>query len=188
MKEYDYKQIADLAILSAKGNRDAFEKLYNLTYDKTYLYACHYLKDPDLAQDALQEIYIQVLKNIDKLGNPNLFIAWLNQISFHTCYDISQKLTQLQIIPENLIDLISLKGDETSPEYIYAVKNEYARLKDAIDLLPFHEKQVIVLRFYQNMKLEEIATTLSISRSSVKRYITSAKQHLKEIMNGKKTC
>lgn len=188
MKEYDYKQLADLAIRSANGDSDAFTKLYNLTYDKTYLYAYHYLKDPDLAQDALQEIYIQVLKNIGKLSNPNLFIAWLNQISFHTCYDMSQKITQRQIMPEDLTDLVNSKDSETSPEYIYAVKNEYARLNDAIDILPFHEKQVIILRYYRNMKLEEIAATLSISRSSVKRHIASAKQHLKEIMNGKEKC
>lgn len=185
MKEYDYKQIAQLVIRSAKGDSDAFAGLYALTYDKTYRYAYHYLKDSHLAQDALQEIYIQALKNIDRLSEPTLFIAWLNRISFHVCYDMSRKLNQFDTAPAELMDLAEVEDDKSTPENLYVAKSEYETLHDAIEQLPFHEKQVIVLRFYRNMKLEEIADTLAISKSSVKRHIISAKEHLKLIMTGK---
>lgn len=185
MKEYDYKQIAQLVIRSAKGDSDAFAGLYALTYDKTYRYAYHYLKDSHLAQDALQEIYILALKHIDRLSEPTLFIAWLNRISFHVCYDMSHKLNQFETAPSDLMDLAEIESNTDTPENLYVSKNEYEILHDAIEKLPFHEKQVIILRFYRDMKLEEIADTLAISRSSVKRHIASAKEHLKLLMTGK---
>ena len=46
------------------------------------------------------------------------------------------------------------------------------------------EKEVVVMRFYNNMKLEEIASALDISRSSVKRYIAAGQSKLKKLMEG----
>ena len=52
------------------GDSDAFAELYAATYQRLYHFAYHYLKDEYLAQDALQETYILVLKNIHSLKNP----------------------------------------------------------------------------------------------------------------------
>ena len=101
------------------------------------------------------------------------------------CYDMSHKLNQFETAPSDLMDLAEIESNTDTPENLYVSKNEYEILHDAIEKLPFHEKQVIVLRFYRDMKLEEIADTLAISRSSVKRHIASAKEHLKLIMTGK---
>lgn len=48
--------------------------------------------------------------------------------------------------------------------------------------LPFTESQVIFLKYYQNMKLEDIAKMLDISRSSVKRYLVSGRRRLKQLI------
>lgn len=105
MKEPDHTYIANLVIRSQKGNSDAFAEIYAMTYNKVYNYCCHYLRDTYLAQDAVQEIYISALKNIHKIKDPTLFIAWINQISFHICYDICKKIMKnmLMSIPKPLI-------------------------------------------------------------------------------------
>ena len=90
-KEPDHNYIASLVTLAQHQDSNAFAELYAMTYNKVYNYACHYLKDEYLAQDAVQEVYISVLKNLGKLEDPLLFIAWLNKISFHVCYDICAK-------------------------------------------------------------------------------------------------
>ncbi len=54
MKELDIKYIAKLVTLASRGDSNAFAELYTLTYQKTYNYARHYLRDDFLAQDALQ--------------------------------------------------------------------------------------------------------------------------------------
>lgn len=186
MKEYNHKLIAELVMRSAHfGDSNAFAQLYALTYDKTYHYAYQYFKDVHLAQDALQEIYIRALKNISRLDDPTLFVAWLNRISFHVCYDISQRNSKEQALSPELFDFVEKTRYSDAPETQYEKKSELLLLKHAVNSLPFLEKEVITMRFYQNMKLEEIADALSVSRSTVKRYLASAQKKLKNIMTGK---
>ena len=91
MKDMNIPYIAGLVIRAQHSDSDAFAELYALTYNKVYNYTRHYLRDDFLAQDAMQEVYILALKNIGKLNDPAVFIAWLNRICFHVCYDMTQK-------------------------------------------------------------------------------------------------
>ncbi len=185
MKEMNHLYIAGLVIQTQKGSSDAFAEIYALTYNKTYNYARHYLKDDFSAQDALQEIYISALKNIHTLNDPTLFIAWLNRISFNVCFDMLRKLQTLQdVSPPELLELVQCQNLSSNPEEFTQQKDEYRRLLTALERLPFHEKQVLTLRYFRNLKLEEIAKTLGISRSTVKRHIASGLEHLKKTLKG----
>ena len=88
MFEPDHNYLAGLVRKVQSKDSNAFAELYGLTYKKVYNYALCYLRDAYLAQDAVQEVYILVLKKIDQLNDAMLFTAWLNQIGFHVCYDI----------------------------------------------------------------------------------------------------
>lgn len=91
MSVLDYQYIAKLVTRAMTGDSDAFAELYAATYQRLYHFAYHYLKDEYLAQDALQETYILVLKNMHSLKNPELFISWLNQICFRICFNMQKK-------------------------------------------------------------------------------------------------
>ncbi len=185
MKNLNVQYLAGLVLRAGRDDSDAFAELYALTYNRVYNYARHYLRDDYLAQDAMQEVYISALKNLNKLKDPTLFLAWLNRISFHVCYDMSQKNNQGNTIydPE-FLDLVQDEHPDINPETQIQQKDEYKRLTEALDQLPFHEKQVLNMRYYNSMKLEEIADAMSISRSSVKRYIATGQEHLKKLMEG----
>lgn len=185
MKEPNHSYIAGLVTLAQQGSSDAFAELYAMTYNKTYNYARHYLKDDYLAQDALQEIYISALRNIQKINDPTLFIAWLNRISFNICYDISTKNKSVSFVDSP--EVWEFIGDDNlslNPEIQTQHTDELRRLHNAIKALPFHERQVITMRFFNDLKLEDIASALNISRSSVKRHIASAKKNLLLMMKG----
>lgn len=62
--------------------------------------------------------------------------------------------------------------------------DEITRLHRALDELPFQERAVLVMRYYNDMKLEEIASTMELSRSTIKRYIASGKEHLARKLKG----
>lgn len=87
----DYNYLADLVVSAQNGDSDAFAELYAATYQKQYNFAYSYLKDEFLAQDALQEIYITALRNLSKLRDPMLLIAWLNQINFRICFHLHKR-------------------------------------------------------------------------------------------------
>lgn len=91
MSALDYNYIADLVVSAQGGDSDAFAELYAATYQKQYHFAYSYLKDEYLAQDALQETYIIAFKELSKLHDPMLLVAWLNQINFRVCYQLYRK-------------------------------------------------------------------------------------------------
>ncbi len=189
MSDLNHKQIANLVTLFIqKGDSNAFAQIYALTYDKTYNYAFHYLHDSYLAQDALQEIYIQAMKHISTLKDPELFVAWLNRISFTVCYDMTQKLGQSPPASSELLEFVEIPDNHDTPEKAYEKKDEKNSLQVALERLPFLEKQIIILRFYRDMKLEDIAKTLSVSRSTIKRQLISAQNHLRNYILESEVC
>ena len=186
MKEYNIPYIAGLVIRAKSNDSNAFAELYAMTYNKVYNYTRHYLRDDFLAQDAMQEVYILALKNLKGLNDPSLFLAWLNRICFNVCYDMSRKQKQgdAQHTDPEILNTITDDYPGSDPEAHYQKKDESLRLRQALEQLPFREKEVLIMRYYSNMKLEEIANALDISRSSVKRYIASGQKTLYKLMKG----
>lgn len=158
--ELDYDYIAKLVRKTQEGDSDAFAELYTATYQSQYRFAYQYVKDPYLAQDILQEVYILVLKNLDTLKNPRLFVSWLHQITFRICFDTWQKRKR----QEQELDYISsgqtsdfsesFSDIMTNPEKHILKKDAKARLMQAIQSLPPQYSQAIIMRYYNNMSIE----------------------------------
>lgn len=190
MEALDYKYIAKLVSRAQIGDSDAFAELYAATYQRQYIYAYHYLKDEYLAQDALQETYILALKNLVKLKDPTLVISWLNQINFRVCYNLhkkQQRYNSEMIIDNNPVfdsdfDTGGGISYQSSPEEAVIKVDSKEYLMNQILNLPFTESQVILMKYYQNLKLNEIAQLMDISRSSVKRYLASGRERLAKIL------
>lgn len=183
MREPDYEQIGQLVILSQQNNSDAFATLYALTYNKVYNYARHYLKDSYMAQDAVQETFIRALKNINNLNEPKFFISWLNKIAFNVCFDMARKQVGEALPTDDDIMCSILDPEERSnPETNAQINSAYARLHKAIDSLPLKEQQAVTMKYFNKMKIEDIAKTLGASKSTVKRYIQAGEDELRRIM------
>lgn len=181
--EYSHAYLAEYVKRTQRGDSDAFAHLYSCTYNKVYNYARHYLRDEYLAQDAVQEIFISALKNINKLNDPTLFVAWLNQISFHVCFDLAKehKTDYGEVDSEMLEDICDAKPD-ANPEDTAVNNDESKRLKEAVQKLSPTEREIITLRYYNSMKIEDIVNATGISRSTVKRQLQSATDRLRKLL------
>lgn len=182
MADLDYQYLAALVIHAQNGDSNAFAELYAATYQKQYRFACRYLRDEYLAQDAIQEAYTLALKNISTLRDPQVFVSWLNQITLRICVNMQRyqqqysanhvQLDDMQIHPE--------AHPSESPETMTISIDEKEYLMRQVLSLPFTESQVIVLRYYKDMKIDDIARLMNISRSSVKRYLKSGQEKLSQ--------
>lgn len=185
MKELNHGKLGVLVLRTQKGDTEAFAELYSLTYDKVYNFAYHYLHDPDAAQDAVQDVFICALKNIHSLNDPTLFVAWINQIAFRTCFDICKKNDRSYgLVDDEILETFCDEHVSSNPEASAELSDEKARLQAAIEKLPPLQQDIIVLRYFNNMGLADIADALDISLSSVKRHIKSAIATLKNSMGG----
>ncbi|MBD5396484.1 MAG: RNA polymerase sigma factor [Lachnospiraceae bacterium] len=196
MAALDYNYMAELVVNAQSGNSDAFAELYAATYQKQYRFAYSYLKDEYLAQDALQETYIIALKELSKLKDPMLLVAWLNQINFRVCFQLHkrQKRYDAEMAGDysdeegdweqasGVARMNSRRAEINNPEEVVIQVDSREYIMNQILKLPFTEAQVILLRFYRNLKYDEIAELLEISKSSVKRYLNSGKEHLGNVL------
>lgn len=183
MAEIDYQYIGDLVEQARGGSSDAFAELYAATYKKQYLFACGYLKDEYLAQDALQETYILAFKNLSSLQDTRLFISWLNQINFRVCYDMNIKQKQFSFLSLDDEDMPEIADNRLPQPEEEAVRiDEQKYLIEQIMALPFSESQAIFLYYYKNQKIDDIAYIMETSRSSVKRHLKSGKARLKKAL------
>lgn len=182
MAELDYNYIAGLVQEAVKGDSDAFAELYASTYQKQYMFACSYLKDEYLAQDALQETYVIALKHLASLNDPRLFVSWLSQINFRICYNMS--IRQIKFNEE--IDRFNSDSPNTrttpsaESQIVHVDEKEY--ILQQVMALPFSESQAIFLHYYKNMRIDQIAYMMEISKSSVKRYLSSGKKRLAQLL------
>ncbi len=184
MAQLDYQYIGELVRQVQQGDSNAFAELYAATYQKQYFAAYKYLKDEFLAQDALQETYITALKNIHSLRDPKLFISWLNQINFRTCFKLNEKQKQynLEMAEYNSGDF-TLHADigENPESAVIQIDEERFIARQVLDL-PFSESQALLLRYYNNLTIEETAEIMGCSKSSVKRHTASGLERLKKIL------
>ena len=188
--ELDYDYLAKLVRETQKGDSDAFAELYTATYQSQYRFAYQYVKDPYLAQDILQDVYILVLRNISTLKNPRLFVSWLHQINFRICFDTSQKKRrheeELMNAAANDERLASATDTSMDPVTHILKKDTQEQVKDAILSLPAHFAQPIIMRYYNNMGLDDIADAMDCSRSTVKRRLQKAQKLLEHKLGTEK--
>lgn len=161
MAQLDYGYISRLAVQAQGGNADAFGELYASTYQNQYRFSASFLGDPALAREALQETYTTALKSLCTLSDPRVFVSWLSQINFRTCYRLSIR--------------------QASPEQQTAVIDFREYNLQQIMALPFSESQAIFLRHFRRMPVRSIAELMEIRPGSVLSYLSSGKKRLSRL-------
>ena len=183
MAELDYNYIGKLVEYACAGDSDAFAELYAATYQKQYMFSYSYLKDEFLAQDALQETYVTALKNLSTLKDPKLFISWLNQINFRVCYNMANKQNRLNSETASFADdEMNIPDSSASPESQVVEIDHNSYVLQQVMALPYSESQAIFLHYYRDMKIDDIAEMLEMSRSTVKRCLASGKERLSKML------
>lgn len=169
VKEEKMKRLVRSAI---RGNVDAYGQLIEVY--KTYLYrtAWLYVRNEDLALDVVQESILKGFRQIKTLKEARYFKTWLTRILINTAKDmLSRQMRVLQL--EQVLE--SAAETQNTLE-------EKMDLCDAIQKLPEQYQSVVILRYFNDMKLSEIAEILQMPEGSVSAYLFRAKQELKNIL------
>jgi RNA polymerase sigma-70 factor (ECF subfamily) len=125
------------------------------------------------ADDLLQDTWFDVYRKINTLQNPGAFTAWLYRIARDKAYrHLRRKPTALVPVDENLIDELPADEETFTPEEALAVRA-------ALDQIPLEQREVLVLRFIENMTYEQIAEVISRPIGTVRSRIHHAKRSLR---------
>ena len=145
MKKHDVHQLFIACITDHK------EDFYRLAYS--------YVKNQEDALDIVQESIKKALTSMDKIKDPNAIKSWFYKIVVRTALDLVRKQKKISLADDETINFLSNGKEDTYKDI---------DLYKALDELPIQYKTVITLRFFEDLKLEEIAETLDENVNTIK--------------------
>jgi RNA polymerase sigma-70 factor (ECF subfamily) len=162
---------AVLVVAARAGEKWACEALFRRHAPRANGLALRVLgRDPDV-DDVVQDAFVQALRRLDSLDDPQAFAAWLGQIVVRTASKLLRTrrlLTRLGLRRnEAPIDLDRFLARSAPPDAVIALRRIYA----VVDALPIDVRVPLILRRVEGYELEEIAATVGVSLATVKRKI-----------------
>lgn len=146
------------------GDTEAFDTLVRKYYRSIYQFCYRRLNgDADTAADITQDVFLKLLENIQAVRMLGKFQNYLLTIAVNTCNNYFKK-------EKPYVDLETLEiVDEADSSLEKVIRKESQNaVRRAITELPDYQKEVIILRFYYDLKIKEIATITNASVPTVK--------------------
>lgn len=182
--EVDKQKIAGLVAKIQSGDKSAFDELYKLTSERAYFVALEFTKNNQDAEDILQESYIKALSKINELDKPESFSSWLNQIVANKSKDfLKKKKTMLFNSDEEETDATELLPNEDtsfSPEESLDQTELQKTVMEVLDELSEEKRACVLMMYFEELSVGEIAETLEIPEGTVKTRLFSARKDLKD--------
>ena len=158
--KYDFQQKRQLLVDHILNHQADFYRL-----------AFSYVKNQDAAMDVVQEAIVKALDKVDTLREPAYLKTWFYRILLNEAMNHFRRTRDLIPFDEALNDRPAVTLDP----------GERLDLYDAIERLSFPEQTVVKLRFFEDMKLEEIARVTNTNLNTVKSRLYKSLRRLREL-------
>ncbi len=177
---------AHLARLALKGDQQAFAEIVGLYQDKLYHMAYRMLSSRQEAEDVVQDTFLRVYKNLDRYDDTMKFSTWIYRIATNLCIDRLRKRKPSYSLDAETTEHEGLDGysmipsDNRTPESETLLSEMQATVHKAIDNLPAKYKSVMVLRYLQDLSLQEIGDVLDMPVTTVKTRVHRGREFLRK--------
>lgn len=152
-----------------------------LQYQQPLLRTCFlYLRDRALAEDAVQDTFLKAYRSLASFRGECSEKTWLMKIAINTCCDLRRAHRLRRIDPCRIPDLL--------PQAAEPFTEAEGALVTQVMQLPRKLREVILLYYYQDMTVTEIAVSLGISQSSVSGRLKRAREKLRALLEGRDLC
>jgi len=173
----DNKKLEVIVTSAIKGDTEALHHLCESITQSILFRTRHILNDPMDAEDVSQNILIRVCENIHTLRQPKAFRVWLgkiitNEIRTHMTRNTSEHTLV------NIDDYVTSLVDETKelfPHYCVEAKEFRQDVMDVLSNLPTRQREAMLLFYYDQLSVVEIAKIMDIPHQSVSRYLSIAR-------------
>lgn len=159
----------ELALSYIEGNNRAFDELLSRNQTKLFSYILFVVRDEDRANDLFQETFVKVISKLHqgKYVDSGKFNAWVMRIAHNVIMDWYREHKARNLIePTGENDLSNIGGNDILDSNI---ENRFVNdqimndVKKMMNMLPPTQREVVFMRFYQNMSFKEIAETTGVS-------------------------
>ena len=177
---------AQLVQRCAAGDEDASAMLVAEHHRMVFGLASHLLGDRDEALDLTQEVFLRVFRTIHRFRGQSALRTWIYRITVNQVRNRQRWWRRRHQGDQVSLDAhlqrcgdLALRTDAAAPDRMFASHELAARLRAAIERLPFEQRTAIVLRELEGLSYEEIAFSLGLAIGTVKSRLTRARQALR---------
>lgn len=163
-----------------RGDTDAWEKLVKKYYDGIYCYCvrrCY--GNRILATDLTQDIFVKLIENIYHYRYSGKLYNYLFTIAVNTCHNYYKK-KQIDQIELNEQQLIS---NRETPINHLEIQVEQQLIQEALDKLPTHQREAIILKYYHGLKVKDIAKISGVGLSTAQSRIYQGLKKLEKLLD-----
>lgn len=159
----------ELAIAYMNGDNVAFDLLLQRTKNGLFSYILFIVHDPEQANDLFQETFMKAITYMQsgRYSTSGKFNAWLVRIAHNTIMDNYRRLrNQYTVDNGEDNDLSNLASDnvlDISRESEFVNQQVLADVQNIMNFLPINQREVVYMRYFQNLSFKEIAETTGVS-------------------------
>lgn len=144
------------------------DEIYDKYADMLYRIALTHLKSKTDAEDAVHDTFYRYITKHKHFNDEEHLKAWLIKVLVNICYDMLRKNKNIHSL--NDIDIEDIQSDEN-------IENEkYQEILAVLEKLEAKYKTVVILYYLEELSIEEIATSLKLSKSAIKMRLSRARQ------------
>lgn len=147
--------------------QDVFEESMTLYYKRILYFLERTLKDPAKAEDLTQETFLKLYHQLDRREQPDQIVNWLYRVATNLCRDYWRSSSYQKEAPY-IIEFgeRAITREEEQDPCVWGERRE--ALQDLLNELPLHYVSVIQLRFFQELRLDEVAEAIDCPLGTVK--------------------
>ncbi|MEW8956457.1 RNA polymerase sigma factor [Clostridium sp.] len=164
-------KVEDDISIAIKGDKEAFVRIINQNKSLMYKMGRTILKEDSDVSDAMQQSIYKAYKSIKKLKDKEKFKPWLLRIMINECNNIFREKQRLVVV-EKVVENSFEEDYKVDKDYIY---NAIGSLEDELKIL-------VLLYYYEDMKISNIAEKLQLSEGTVKSRLSRARKKLYDLL------
>lgn len=167
-------EIKDKVKKAIRGDDEAFEYIINNCKERLYRTAFAYVKNEEQALDIVQETVYKAYVSIEKLKNPEYFNTWITRILINNALTVIKKNSKVVYLDNNELINNIIANEANSDEKIY--------IWQALEQLELKHREVIILKYFDDLTVTEIARVLDCPVGTVKTYLNKGLKKLREFV------
>jgi RNA polymerase sigma-70 factor (ECF subfamily) len=172
------------------GDRQAFSEIVELYKNKIYQVAFRMLGNRSEAEDIGQETFLRVYANLARYDQEHKFSTWIYRIATNLCIDQLRKRQFVYSLDQEIaatdgLDMYSQIADEgKGPEAEAVTLEVQLEVQQALNQLPAKYKSIMVLRYIEDLSLQEISEIVDLPVTTIKTRIHRGREALKNLLQG----
>lgn len=178
------EKMVSMVLAVQNGENDAMTELYDAFYNDIYYYILKTVNDSELALDLTQDAFIEIFQTIGSLREPVAFVNWSKKIAYHRCTAYFRKKRDLLLDEDeegqSVFDTIVEEREEFIPDEALDKDELKKTIHEMIDSLPEEQKTAIMMRYFDEMSVKEIADIQGVTEGTVKSRLNYGRKAIKQ--------